>query len=426
MSKKCKTSIYILICLIAIVFIMIIIKVVFFSGIFSPIIHLKGSNNIKIEVGGRYLDEGAYGSFQFKDISDSITVKSNVNTNKIGSYEVIYSYQDNCTKKRKVEVVDTTPPLINLLGNQNMVCFQGSKYIESGYTSSDNNDGDISANVKVITNLDTNTIGKYEVKYEVSDSFGNITNVIRNVSIVNDPTKQLLRYNYDSYDNKAEEWWFKKSVDHKRNEGAKKADYLKKLDAYYLGDDNKTIYLTFDEGGNDITYIKEIANILNELDVKATYFLTRNYILSNERFINELVDSGNVIGNHTHHHYDMPSYATESNINIFVKEISETQKAYTQVTGKEMAKIFRFPKGNSSERALKIVQDLGYRSYFWSHAYNDYGEEISKEMAYNSLVDHAHNGAIYLIHPSNRGNYLAMSDFIKEMKEQGYNFGILK
>ncbi|MEG1066510.1 MAG: hypothetical protein RSD85_03050 [Erysipelotrichaceae bacterium] len=49
MSKKCKTSIYILICLIAIVFIMLIIKVVFFSGIFSPIIHLKGSNNIKIE-----------------------------------------------------------------------------------------------------------------------------------------------------------------------------------------------------------------------------------------------------------------------------------------------------------------------------------------------------------------------------------------
>ena len=51
------------------------------------------------------------------------------------------------------------------------------------------------------------------------------------------------------------------------------------------------IYLTFDEGGNDITYIKEIADVLNENDVKATFFLTRNYIRNESAFVRELVDA---------------------------------------------------------------------------------------------------------------------------------------
>ena len=31
-------------------------------------------------------------------------------------------------------------------------------------------------------------------------------------------------------------------------------------------------------------------------------------------------------------------------------------------------------------------------------------------------------GAIYLLHPSNKGNYEAMDTFIKNMKDLGYDF----
>ena len=37
-----------------------------------------------------------------------------------------------------------------------------------------------------------------------------------------------------------------------------------------------------------------------------------------------------------------------------------------------------------------------------------------------------HNGAIYLIHPQNKGNYEAMDRFIKEMKRFGYSFGLVR
>ena len=182
------------------------------------------------------------------------------------------------------------------------------------------------------------------------------------------------------------------------------------------------IYITFDEGGNDITYIEEIAQILDDNDVDATFFLTRNYIKNNPEFMNSLVDNGHLVANHTWHHYDMPTLANANDIDTFVLELTETEKTFMEVTGHEMKKIFRFPKGGMSLRSLKIVQDLGYSSFFWSHAYYDFAEDVSKQEALTSMMDHYHNGAIYLLHPSNKGNYLAMDEFIKNMKDLGYEF----
>ena len=197
---------------------------------------------------------------------------------------------------------------------------------------------------------------------------------------------------------------------------------LSKYNTCYLGPDEKVIYLTFDEGGNDITYIKEIADVLNKHNVKATFFLTRNYIKNEADFIRDLVKHGHVIGNHTWHHYDMTTLANSSKVDDFVKEITETSKTYMEVVGEPMKKIFRFPKGGASERTMKMVSDLGYKSFNWSHAYYDFASDVSKEEALKTLIDHYHNGAIYLLHPSNKGNYEAMDEFLTQMEKLGYRF----
>ena len=64
----------------------------------------------------------------------------------------------------------------------------------------------------------------------------------------------------------------KKSKNHERNKGALSSSLLSKYNTCYLGPDEKVIYLTFDEGGNDITYIKEIADVLNKHNVKSYIF----------------------------------------------------------------------------------------------------------------------------------------------------------
>ena len=91
-----------------------------------------------------------------------------------------------------------------------------------------------------------------------------------------------------------------------------------------------------------------------------------------------------------------------------------------------MDKIYREPKGEWSERSLKIVSDLGYSTYFWSADHYDFGEDVSKEETLNRLLKRYHKGAIYLLHPKNKGNYEALDEFIKTMKEKGYQFGLVK
>ena len=73
---------------------------------------------------------------------------------------------------------------------------------------------------------------------------------------------------------------------------------------------------------------------------------------------------------------------------------------------------------------MKIVSDMGYKTFFWSYAYYDYGDDVSEQTAYEALITHLHPGAIYLLHPSNRGNYEAMDAFIQAGEKRGLSFCI--
>lgn len=423
MSKRCKGIVVAIGIMIGVILLGFLIKFLCFSGIFTPLLKLKGDSPMQIEVLEEYKDPGVTASFRFQDFSDQVSITSNVNINQLGTYTITYrcdAYDKEVV--RKVEVVDRKAPSITLNGNELQRVFVGSTYEDPGYSALDAFEGDLSNSVKVETHVDMSKPGTYEIAYTVSDQSGNESKATRQVEVMEDPTQTKLLYQYDDYNNTAEEWWFNKSKDHQRMDGAKAQELLNQYQSYYLGPDEKVLYLTFDEGGNDITYIKQIAKVLNDNDVKATFFLTRNYIKTEATFMNELVANGHVIGNHSWHHYDMTTLANASGIDQFVQEISETEKTYLEVTGEPMKKVFRFPKGGASERAMKIVSDLGYTNYFWSHAYYDYASDVSKEAALKTLMDHYHNGAIYLLHPSNKGNYEAMDDFIKAMKKLGYRF----
>ncbi|MFC2110997.1 DUF5011 domain-containing protein [Bacteroidota bacterium] len=80
---------------------------------------------------------------------------------------------------------DTTPPVIALTGNNPMQIFKGTNYTEPGATAIDDVDGNISDKIVITNNIDINTIGNYEVKYNVKDKAGNAAvEVIRVVDVI--------------------------------------------------------------------------------------------------------------------------------------------------------------------------------------------------------------------------------------------------
>lgn len=426
MSRRCRIIVYAILTCIAAGVSALVIKLLFFSGLFVPTLELIGDARIEINMNETYHDPGASSSFRFMDNSDHIVIDNQVDTGTLGTYQVIYRL-DNADQEviREVVVIDGKKPDLRLKGEAKMTLFIGESFEEPGYQAYDNCDGDISDQVKVNADIDYNKTGTYQVTYRVSDSHGNEASAVRTVHLLENPLNTKLAYHHDMFDNTMFEWWFNKSENHERNSAAKSAQWLASYAAYYQGEDEKVLYLSFDEGGNDITYIKEIADVLNAHDVKATFFLTRNYIRDESGFVKSLVDAGHVIGNHTWHHYDMTTLANEASIDAFVEELTQEEKTYLEVIGEPMPKLFRFPRGGCSERALKLVHDLGYRTFFWSHAYYDYGSDVSKQEALETLLAHYHNGAIYLLHPSNKGNYEALGEFISEMKRLGYRFDTL-
>lgn len=426
MSKKCKIIIISIVFAFIILSGLLIIQSIRYFGIFHPTLTLKGDSIVYVNVKEEYIEEGYIVHHNFKDLSQEVEMLSNVNTDKVGEYTITYNYQGIINKERTIIVVDTINPQLTLKGDATIYTFVNNEYIDEGAIALDNYDLDITNRIMMDNQVDITKVGTYEILYSVTDSSNNEATISRTIVVAKDPMDITLKYTYSNYDNVPLEFWFNKSDNHERNTCAYTAEDLAKYNAYYIGEDEKVIYLTLDEGGSEGTFIYEISEILNKYNVDATYFLTRNYIENNAEFIRDLVANNHVIANHTWNHLDMSSLANAQSIDKFVDEITSVEKVYMEVTGQEMKKIFRFPKGESSERSLKILQDLGYTTYFWSHAYYDYGEAISYETAYTSLIEYYHNGAIYLMHPSNEGNYLAIEDFIVEMLELGYTFKTLE
>ena len=167
----------------------------------APVITLVGANPQTIEVGSPYVELGATALDNYDgDVTGSIVVDAtSVNTAALGSYTVTYDVTDsegnNATQvTRTVDVVDTTAPVITLVGANPQVITLGSPYVELGATALDNYDGDITGSIVIdATAVNTAALGSYTVTYDVTDSEGNnATQVTRTVDVVLDVVPPVI------------------------------------------------------------------------------------------------------------------------------------------------------------------------------------------------------------------------------------------
>ena len=390
-------------------------------------INLNGQKYIELNYGDNYIEKGA--SAKFLNEKLNIKISGSINTKKLGKQKIIYEVKNKLgvikKKERIINVVDKIPPMITLNGAKEIDITVGDKYMDPGYKMIDNVDGDISIKVSIKNNINVNKIGTYNIIYEGKDSSNNKATIKRIVNVID---KEIEYQNeYDKIDNKLRTWWSGNKKNNKRpiTGAGNTIEELKKYNAYYIGEDKKIIYLTFDEGSND-TYLKEIVDVLNENDIKATFFLCNGYMVENADLVRAMVDKGHSIGNHTVKHKTMPNLANKANFSEFIYQIRGFENNYYKITGKKLDKIYREPKGEYSYRTLTIVKDMGYKTFFWSADHYDFAGNVSKDETLNRLMTRYHNGAIYMLHPKNKGNYEALDHFIKNMKTLGYEFGLVR
>ena len=205
------------------------------------------------------------------------------------------------------------------------------------------------------------------------------------------------------------------------------ATTVDKYNGYYIDknaveSDNKILYLTFDAGyenGN----IARILDVLKAENVPAAFFILDNLILKNEDLVARMADEGHLVCNHTKNHKNL-SYCSVEEIE---KNLTDLEKIYEERTDKMLDKFFRFPEGKFSESALKAVSDMGYKTIFWSFAYDDWdnGRQPNTDAAINKILANTHNGAVILLHPTSKTNADILPELISAWRQQGYSFGTL-
>ncbi len=224
--------------------------------------------------------------------------------------------------------------------------------------------------------------------------------------------------------NKKIEWGIQRKNNHEQPDlGQKNVELIKKYNGMALGNsEKKNIYLTFDLG-YEAGYTSKILDALKDENVQGAFFITAHYVNTASDLVQRMIDEGHIVGNHTVNHKSMPSISDEE-----LK--TEVMKLHTQIYQKynyEM-KYLRPPKGEYSERTLSLCENLGYKTVMWSFAYVDWDEkkQPSESVAMDKIISNLHSGEIMLLHATSKTNADIMSQMIKKVQEEGYEFKSLE
>ena len=219
----------------------------------------------------------------------------------------------------------------------------------------------------------------------------------------------------------SENWGLGFGKEGQKPTGNAPAAELEKYNAYFMAEgDEKVLYLTFDcgyENGNT----EPILDALKAHNAPATFFVVGHYLESAPDLVKRMVEEGHTVGNHTYHHPDMSQISDQAS---FQKEMESVEEKFKEVTGQDLALYYRPPQGKYSENNLKMAQEMGYATFFWSLAYVDWNQDSqpSHEEAFKKLTGRVHPGAIVLLHSTSKTNGEILDELLTKWEEMGYSF----
>ncbi|PLX28064.1 hypothetical protein C0583_02425 [Candidatus Parcubacteria bacterium] len=199
--------------------------------------------------------------------------------------------------------------------------------------------------------------------------------------------------------------------------------------AYYTDDKEKKLALTFDDGPHKRNTLK-ILKVLNDNDIKATFFFQGQNIISNHDVVKQVYEAGMEIGNHSFTH----SKNVHSSPTRLKYELNLTSELLEDITG-EPALLYRppflldvggdpiyFPQDNIP--ILDQIQAEGYIVIGADIDPKDWDVKSPQEVVDNidKVID---NGNIILLHDGGkevRHTVYALDTIIKKYKDQGYTF----
>lgn len=182
----------------------------------------------------------------------------------------------------------------------------------------------------------------------------------------------------------------------------------------------KIIALTFDDGPS-VTYTPQILELLEKYDAKATFFMIGFRIEKSPQLVQEVLNKGHEIGNHTMNHF----YAREASSSQKIEaDILEGQK-YIEKWQKSPV-LFRPPGGYVDDKVLATVKQQGGQIVLWSWHQDprDWSSPGINKIS-NHVLKNARGGDIVLLHDgglNQQQTVEALKIILPELQKRGFQF----
>ena len=182
----------------------------------------------------------------------------------------------------------------------------------------------------------------------------------------------------------------------------------------------KVVALTFDDGPND-KYVDEVLSILDETDVKATFFMIGGDLEKNPESGKKIVAAGHEIGNHTFSHQRMV-FKSQS----FIEEELTKTDALIRETGYTGDITFRPPNGKKLFGLPYYLSSKDRTTIMWDVEPESKPEDTDDpQVMIDRVVANTKPGSILIFHPwydSRESTRQALKDSILALQKDGYKF----
>lgn len=178
------------------------------------------------------------------------------------------------------------------------------------------------------------------------------------------------------------------------------------------------LYLTFDDGP-DPECTPRLLEIMEELGIKATFFLLGSRAAKYPELVHQINAQGHTIGNHSFSHPFMPALS----IKQISREIHETNTRLQEVIETPPV-LFRPPYGILDKRCSDALKEVEMRTVYWSVVPEDWNH-IGANRVVHRVMRGIAAGRLIVLHENEllyKQTTQSTREIIKRCKSLGFQF----
>lgn len=178
----------------------------------------------------------------------------------------------------------------------------------------------------------------------------------------------------------------------------------------------KIAYITIDDGPSK--YTNEILDILEQHNVKATFFMVNNNMEKHPDEVQRIEKEGHGVGFHSVTHDIKKLYKNEQ---ATLQEFETCKETYFNLTG-EMSKLIRLPYGSKPympDKSYEILNKYDYKIWDWNLDTQDW-RSTSDSIVSNILCYGRNKNELIILMHEKEQSVNALDNIIKILREREY------